>query len=76
MTSMHPRTTFIPSPPLDQCVHKDTFTPSFLQKSIKAFTSLSVSVIKWFTATATGNPNFLTLFAQTRLYLQRDYHAS
>ena len=37
-------------------------TPRFLQKFIRKFTSFSVSVTKWFTATATGKPNFLTLF--------------
>ena len=50
----------VPSPPFAQCVHRLALTPSPSQNSIKAFTSLSVSLIKWFTATATGKPNFLT----------------
>ena len=51
---------FVPSPPFAQWVQRLALTPNPSQKSIKAFTSLSVSLIKWLTATATGKPNFFT----------------
>ena len=37
---------FVPSPPSAQCLQILALTPSFLQNSTKAFTSLSVSFIK------------------------------